>query len=77
MSRGRDRDERTSTNALWYLAMIELQAGRWALAADYAARVRRVGEQYDLITPLQFFPVALVAAHRAISSGPRAREARP
>ena len=60
----RDRDERMSTDALWYLALIELQAGRWPLAAAYAEQVRRVGEQYDHITPLQFFPGALVAAHQ-------------
>ena len=52
------------TDALWYLAMIELRAGRWTLAAEYAEQVRRVGEQYDLVTPLQFFPGALVAAHQ-------------
>ena len=60
----RDRNEGMSTNALWYLAMIELWAGRWPLAAEYAEQVRRLGEQYDLITPLQFFPGALVAAHQ-------------
>ena len=51
-------------HALWYLAMIELRAGRWPLAAEYAEQVRRLGEQYDLITPLEFFPGALVAAHQ-------------
>jgi DNA-binding CsgD family transcriptional regulator len=60
----RDRNERMGTDALWYLAMIELWAGRWPLAAEYAEQVRRVGEQYDLVTPLQFFPGALVAAHQ-------------
>lgn len=59
-----DRNERMGTDALWYLAMVELWAGRWPLAAEYAERVRRVGEQYDLVTPIQFFPGALVAAHQ-------------
>ena len=74
----RDRNERMSSSALWYLAMIELRAGRWPLAAEYAEQVRRVGEQYDLITPLQFFPGAWVAAHQGdLEQATRAREVRP
>jgi DNA-binding CsgD family transcriptional regulator len=60
----RDRDERTSAVALWYLAMVELSAGRWVLAAEYAERVHNLWEQYEAATPMHFFPVALVAAHR-------------
>jgi DNA-binding CsgD family transcriptional regulator len=60
----RDRDERMGTEALWYLAMVELSAGRWVLAAEYAERVHSVHEQYEVSAPMHFFPVALIAAHR-------------
>jgi len=59
-----DRDERMSTQALWYLAMVELSAGCWVLAAEYAERVHSVHEQYEVAAPMHFFPVALIAAHR-------------
>jgi DNA-binding CsgD family transcriptional regulator len=42
----RERDELWSAEALWYLSLLELQAGRWALAADYIDRYRKVHLQY-------------------------------
>src|SRR5687768_11965494 len=41
-----ERDELRSSYALWYLSMVELRAGRWSLAAEYAERAREVGAQY-------------------------------
>ena len=40
------RDESASAEALWNLSIIELQAGRWALAAEHAARAREIFTQY-------------------------------
>jgi DNA-binding CsgD family transcriptional regulator len=62
----RERDELASTDALWYLSLVELQAGRLALAADYIARVREIRLQYtvdreDAATLAAF---ARIAAHR-------------
>jgi DNA-binding CsgD family transcriptional regulator len=58
------RDELFSTGALWYLSFVELRAGRWSLAAKYAARAREVNVQYGIEIPQNFLPIALVAAHR-------------
>jgi DNA-binding CsgD family transcriptional regulator len=58
-----ERDELTSAEALWYGALVELRAGRWALATQYAERAREVGAQYGIELPQHFFPIALVAAH--------------
>ena len=62
----RDRDEPRSAEPLWYLAFVELRAGRWSLAADYAERARELGLQYRVAddVPQLSFPVALIAAHR-------------
>jgi DNA-binding CsgD family transcriptional regulator len=62
-----DRDERTAAHALWYLALVELRSGRYALADDYATRARAVSAQYardDGESPTSVLPQALVAAHR-------------
>jgi DNA-binding CsgD family transcriptional regulator len=59
-----ERDELRSSYALWYLSFVELRAGRWSLAAEYAERSREVGAQYELEWPPHFFLMALVAAHR-------------
>jgi DNA-binding CsgD family transcriptional regulator len=42
----RECNELWSAEALWYLSLLELQAGRWALAADYIDRYRKVHLQY-------------------------------
>ena len=62
-----ERNERLSASALWYLAFVELRAGRLALAGDYAERslqiVRQYGREEDE-TPQDLHPVTLVAAYR-------------
>jgi DNA-binding CsgD family transcriptional regulator len=63
----RDRDENLSLNAVWYLALVEFRAGRWARAAEHAGTAREIGlqnttEQHE--TPSQIWPVALLALHR-------------
>ena len=55
------RDERARSNLLFLLAVTELWAGRWAIAADHAAAMREVKDEGDLDDP---FVEALVALHR-------------
>jgi DNA-binding CsgD family transcriptional regulator len=62
-----ERDERRSAEALWYLSLVELAAGRLALAADYAERQREINHQYAIDEhedPLAIWVVARIAAHR-------------
>ena len=60
----RERDEPRSARALWGLSWVEFWAGRWALAADHAARARDIRGQYGLEVPQDHLPIALVAVHR-------------
>jgi DNA-binding CsgD family transcriptional regulator len=62
-----ERDELSSAEALWFLSLVELRAGRLELAAEYAARQREIRLQYTIDEredPLAIWPVALIAAHR-------------
>jgi DNA-binding CsgD family transcriptional regulator len=62
-----ERDERMAAHALWYLAMVELWAGRLELANEYAERGRELGLLYgreEDETPQDLYPLMLVAAHR-------------
>jgi DNA-binding CsgD family transcriptional regulator len=59
-----EHDELRGAEALWCLSMVELRAGRWSLAAEYAERCREVRAQYELEWAPDFFLIALVAAHR-------------
>lgn len=62
-----ERDERRSAEALWYLSLVELAAGRLSLAADYAERQREIKHQYAIgedEDPLAIWVVARIAAHR-------------
>jgi DNA-binding CsgD family transcriptional regulator len=62
-----ERDEHLSASALWYLALVELRAGRLALAGEYAQRSREIVRQYgreDDGSPQDLHPTTLVAAHR-------------
>jgi DNA-binding CsgD family transcriptional regulator len=59
-----ERDELFSTQALWSLSSIELEAGRWELAADYADRARDTRVQYGLEKTQDFIPVVWAAALR-------------
>lgn len=60
----RERDEPRSARALWGLAWVEFWAGRWALAAEYAARARDTSIQYGLEMPQDHLPSAVIAVHR-------------
>jgi DNA-binding CsgD family transcriptional regulator len=63
----RERDEAATAPVLWYLSLVELGAGRLALAADYAERQREINRLYaidDQEDPLAIWVVARVAAHR-------------
>jgi DNA-binding CsgD family transcriptional regulator len=62
-----ERDERVSAQALWYLSLVELRAGRWSLAGEHAERAREISVQYgrdETEDPQNLFPIALLAAHR-------------
>ena len=60
----RDRDERRIARAFWGLAWVELWAGRWTLAAAYAAAALDISNQYGLEVPQDHLPIAVIAAHR-------------
>ena len=62
-----DRDEAATAEAHWFLSLIELGAGRLALAADHADRQSEIARQYSVdeqADPLDIWPVARIAAHR-------------
>ena len=59
-----ERDEPRGARALWGLAWVELWAGRWELAADYAARAREISIQYGLEVSQDLLPLAVIAVHR-------------
>ena len=59
-----DRDEPASAQALWSLSLVELSAGRWALAAVHAAGARDISVQYRLEVPQDHLPIAVIAVHR-------------
>jgi DNA-binding CsgD family transcriptional regulator len=58
-----NRDEPRAARALWGLSWVEFWAGRWALAAEHAARAYEVSIQYGLEVPQDHLPIALVAVH--------------
>jgi DNA-binding CsgD family transcriptional regulator len=60
----RERDELAAAEALHKLAWLELWAGRWELAAEYAGGAYDLATQYGLEVPWVHLPVAVVAAHR-------------
>jgi DNA-binding CsgD family transcriptional regulator len=60
----RERDEPRSARALWGLAWVEFWAGRWELAAEYAARAQDISIQYGLEVPQDHLPSAVIAVHR-------------
>ena len=70
-----ERDERLAAYALWYLAMVELRTGNYALAEQYAQQSRQLNGPYvrdEAASPTSLFPLALAAAHRGDLA--RARE---
>jgi DNA-binding CsgD family transcriptional regulator len=60
----RERDDLSAAEALHRLSWLELWAGRWELAADYADRAYELMTQYGLEVPWAHLPIAVVAAHR-------------
>jgi DNA-binding CsgD family transcriptional regulator len=60
----REHDEPRSARALWGLGWVEFWAGRWDVAADYAARARDISVQYGLEMPQDHLPSAVIAVHR-------------
>jgi DNA-binding CsgD family transcriptional regulator len=59
-----ERDEPWSAGLLWSLAWVELEAGRWELAAEYAERAHDTVVQYGLEKPPDTLPMAWTAAYR-------------
>ena len=59
-----ERDEPRAARALWGLAWVELWAGRWEPAADYAARARDISTQYGLEVSQNLLPLAVIAVHQ-------------
>ena len=59
-----ERDELFSSQVLWILAWLELWAGHWELAAEYAARARDVSVQYGVERNQDHIPITWIAAHR-------------
>jgi DNA-binding CsgD family transcriptional regulator len=61
------RDERVAANTAWYLSIVELRAGRWAIAERHAERTKELNSLYardEEEDPTMYFPVAVAAAHR-------------
>jgi DNA-binding CsgD family transcriptional regulator len=61
------QDEVATGEALWYLSLVELGAGRLAAAAEHADRQRELGRLYatdEQENALSIWVVARVAAHR-------------
>ena len=62
-----ERDERMAAHALWYLAMVELRTGNYALAEQHARQSRQLNGPYvrdEVASPTSLFPLTLIAAHR-------------
>ena len=62
-----ERDERMAAYALWYLAMVELRAGNFALAEQRSLESRQLNAPYvreEVASPTSLFPPTLAAAHR-------------
>jgi DNA-binding CsgD family transcriptional regulator len=59
-----ERDERVRADTLWYLALVELWAGRWSIADERADQALEIYAAYGLETAFDYFPAALLALHR-------------
>ena len=49
---------------LWDLSWLELWAGRWAIASDYAERAREISLQYGVERNQDYIPIAWIAVYR-------------
>ena len=59
-----ERDERARADTLWYLALVELWAGRWNVAGQHADQSLEIYAAYGLESAFDFFPSALLALHK-------------
>lgn len=59
-----ERDEQMRSTFLWYLALVELWAGRWDIASEYADQAQEINTLYGLDLPTDDYPSALIALHR-------------
>jgi DNA-binding CsgD family transcriptional regulator len=66
------RDDVKTRLVLWLLALVELRAGRWDLAHDYAAERFELSEMLGEEDPNASIPLALVAVHRGEETEARA-----
>ncbi len=68
----RSREDIEESAALWYLAFVELMAGRWRLAVEYSQRGELLEEQagFDL-SPAMLWCRASVSAHRGDADAAR------
>ncbi len=64
LERWRGRDEMMQAECLWYLALVELRAGRWQAASERADEVWAIRSLYGVIAPPDHLPAALIALHR-------------
>jgi DNA-binding CsgD family transcriptional regulator/tetratricopeptide (TPR) repeat protein len=61
----RSREDIEESAALWYLAFVELMAGRWTLAAEYSERGELLEEQAGFdVSPPMLWCRASVSGHR-------------
>jgi DNA-binding CsgD family transcriptional regulator len=60
----RDRDERVRSDLGWYLAIVEVMAGRWDVASAYVNEVEEISIEYEAGAPYDRFPTAFLAMHR-------------
>ena len=61
LARWSDRDEQARLDFLWYLALVELWAGRWDVARAYADEASEIATAYA--EPYGDFPSAIIALH--------------
>jgi DNA-binding CsgD family transcriptional regulator len=59
----RDRDEQIRDIVLWYLALLELWAGHWDLASEYAAQSVEINREFEVELPQNHLPLELIALH--------------
>jgi DNA-binding CsgD family transcriptional regulator len=71
-----ERDERLNGQVIWALSWVEFKAGRWALAADLAARSLEIALQYGHEMPWYHLPGAWIAARRGEFEEARAQSER-
>lgn len=64
LARWADRDEQAKANMRWYLALVELWAGRWDVADAHAQAAVDIWSDYGIEIPQMLLLPALLALHR-------------